>query len=330
MFDVTAIGELLIDFSPAGQSVQNNPLFEQNPGGAPANVLACLSKLGKQTAFIGKVGADQFGVSLKNTLKQVGVSSRGLIMSEDCHTSLAFVHLSESGDRSFSFYRDPGADLLLTPQEIDHQLIDESRIFHFGSVSMTGEPARSATLAAVKYAREQGKLISYDPNLRIKLWRSEEEAREVILSAMPLADIVKISEEELTFLTDETDLVRGSHLLLDTYDLKLILITLGPDGAYVGNGKAQAYQPAYAVKTVDTTGAGDAFTGGFLFCLLQSGKSPDQLTENDLNEFVSFGNATGSLATMSKGAIPSLPTLEQVEECRRTIPFEKPRRSRTF
>jgi sugar/nucleoside kinase (ribokinase family) len=330
MIDVTAIGELLIDFTPAGQSAQGNPMFEQNPGGAPANVLACLSKLGRKTSFIGKVGADQFGVSLKHTLQQIGVAANGLVISESSHTTLAFVHLSESGDRSFSFYRDPGADLLLSPEEVDYQLINDCKIFHFGSVSMTGEPSRSATLAAVKHAREQGKLVSYDPNLRIKLWRSEDEARKTILSAMPLADIVKISDEELDFLTGEKDLVRGSRHLLETYGLKLVLITLGPDGAYASNGKAQAICPAYAVKTVDTTGAGDSFTGGFLYCLLQSGKSPDQLTESDLNEFLAFGNAVGSLTTMHKGAIPGLPTLEQVSECIDNIPFEKPRSGRAY
>jgi fructokinase len=325
MIDVTAIGELLIDFTPAGHSAQNNPIFEQNPGGAPANVLACLSKLGRKTAFIGKVGADQFGVALKQTLQQVGVSTEGLVIGEDCHTTLAFVHLSETGDRSFSFYRDPGADLLLTPEEVNRQVIDDCKVFHFGSVSMTGEPSRSATLSAVKYAREQGKIISYDPNLRIKLWKSEEEAKEVILSAMPLTDIVKISEEELYFLTGEKDLQRGSHLLQETYDIKLVLITLGPDGAYAGNSGAQAISPAYAVKTVDTTGAGDSFAGGFLYCLINSGKVPEQLTETDLKEFLAFGNAVGSLTTMNKGAIPALPTLDQVRECQKSVPFEKSR-----
>ena len=322
MIDVTAIGELLIDFTPIGQSAQNNPIFEQNPGGAPANVLACLSKLGRKTAFIGKVGADQFGVALKQTLKQVGVSTDGLIIGEGCHTTLAFVHLSDSGDRSFSFYRDPGADLLLTPEEVNKQLIDECKIFHFGSVSMTGEPSRSATLSAVKYAREQGRIISYDPNLRMRLWSSESEAKEVILGAMPYTDILKISEEELLFLTGEKDLQKGSRFLRDTYGLKLILITLGPDGAYVSSKIAQAQAPAYAVKTVDTTGAGDSFTGGFLYCLLQSGKTPEGLSENDLKEFLAFGNAVGSLTTTNKGAIPALPTLDQVRECQKNVPFE--------
>lgn len=322
MIDVTAIGELLIDFTPVGQSAQNNPVFEQNPGGAPANVLACLSKLGRKTAFIGKVGADQFGVSLKHTLNQIGVSTEGLIIGEDCHTTLAFVHLSESGDRSFSFYRNPGADLLLSPQEINKQLIEDCQILHFGSVSMTGEPSRSATRSAVMYAREQGRLISYDPNLRIRLWSSESEAKDVILAAMPYVDVLKISEEELIFLTDEKDLQKGSRLLRDTYGIKLVLITLGPDGAFAANNQAQAQAPAYAVKTVDTTGAGDSFTGGFLYCLLQSGKTLESLTETDLKEFLAFGNAVGSLTTAKKGAIPALPTLEQVRECQKNVPFE--------
>lgn len=323
MHDVTAIGELLIDFTPAGLSAQNNPLFEQNPGGAPANVLACLSKLGHRTAFIGKVGQDQFGYSLKQTLQQVGVDTEGLIMTDTCHTTLAFVHLSESGDRSFSFYRKPGADVLLTAEEVSDQLIDDCLIFHFGSVSMTDEPARTATLAAVRYAHDQGKIVSYDPNLRMKLWDSPESAKTVILAAMPLADIVKISEEELVFLTGKTDLAIGARYLLETYDLDLVLITLGPKGAYAATATAQARKPAYAVKTIDTTGAGDSFTGGFLHQLLQSGKRPGRLTEADLADFLLFANAVGSLATTRKGAIPALPTLEQVEECLRERPFEK-------
>lgn len=320
MYDVTAIGELLIDFTPVGLSEQKRPLFEQNPGGAPANVLACLSRLGRATAFIGKVGADQFGYSLKATLEQVGVSTHGLVMTDTCHTTLAFVHLNDQGDRSFSFYRNPGADLLLEPGELSYNLIDDCQIFHFGSVSMTADPSRQATLAAVRYAREQGKLVSYDPNLRLMLWPSPESARIAILHAMPLADILKISEEELLFLTGESDLGRGADHLLRHYDLKLILITLGPKGAYARTRGCEAWRPAYDVKTVDTTGAGDAFTGGFLYQLLVSGKPVGALSEADLTAFLAFANATGSLATTRKGAIPALPTLGEVEDCMMNIP----------
>jgi sugar/nucleoside kinase (ribokinase family) len=324
MIDVTALGELLIDFTPAGLSGQGNPTFEQNPGGAPANVLAALSKLGCQTAFIGKVGTDQFGQFLKKTLDDVGVSTHGLVMTDTCNTTLAFVHLSPTGDRSFSFYRDPGADLLLEPAELPYQLIEDTEIFHFGSVSMTAEPSRSATLAAVRHARDQHKLVSYDPNLRLRLWKSPEAAKAGILSAMPLADMVKISEEELLFLTGETDLAKGAELIMDTYGLKLVLITLGPGGAFAMNRQGQARKPTYDVKVVDTTGAGDAFTGGFLYRLIQSGKGPADLSAADLEEFLDFANAVGSLATTRKGAIPALPDLAAIEALRQTAAMNTP------
>jgi fructokinase len=323
MIDVTALGELLIDFTPAGLSNQGNPVFEQNPGGAPANVLAALSKLGCQTAFIGKVGTDQFGQFLKKTLDDVGVSTHGLVMTDTCNTTLAFVHLSPSGDRSFSFYRDPGADLLLEPAELPYQLIEDCEIFHFGSVSMTAEPSRSATLAAVRHAKDQHKLVSFDPNLRLRLWKSPEAAKHEILETMHLADLVKISEEELLFLTGESDLEKGAQYLIDTYRLKLVLITLGPDGAYAHNNLGSARRPTYKVLTIDTTGAGDAFTGGFLYKLLKSGKSPADLTPGDLDEFLDFANAVGSLATTRKGAIPALPDLAAIEDLRAKGEFEK-------
>jgi fructokinase len=315
MVDVTAVGELLIDFTPAGRSDQNHQLFEQNAGGAPANVLACLSRLGRSTAFIGKVGADQFGRSLRAVLDQIGVATQGLIMTDACHTTLAFVHLNEQGDRSFSFYRNPGADMLLESGEITYGLIDDCRIFHFGSVSMTADPARQATLAAVRYAKDQGKLVSYDPNLRLMLWPSAEIAKSMILQAMHWADLLKISEEELLFLTGETDLSRGADQLRQQFDLQLILITLGARGAYARNQNVEAWSPAYDVKTIDTTGAGDAFTGAFLYQLLLSGKKPQSLTKEDLTDFLAFANAAGSLTTTRKGAMPALPNLVEIHAC---------------
>lgn len=315
MFDVTAVGELLIDFTPAGVSLQGRPLFEQNPGGAPANVLACLSRLGRSTAFIGKVGSDQFGYSLKSTLDQVGVSTRGLVMTEEYPTTLAFVHLNEQGDRSFSFYRNPGADLMLHSTELAFNLIDDCQIFHFGSVSMTNDPARQATMTALRYACEQQKTISFDPNLRPMLWSSLELAKKTILSALPFVDLLKISEEELVFLIDDSDVSRGADTLMRQYDIQLVLVTMGPRGAYGRSRLAEGWHPAYDVKTIDTTGAGDAFTGGFLFQLLQAGKQLESISEDDLVSFLAFANATGSLATVQKGAIPSLPTLAEVDEC---------------
>ena len=320
MIDVTAAGELLIDFTPAGFSPQDHALYEQNPGGAPANVLACLSKLGHTTAFIGKVGNDQFGKFLKQTLDQAGIATRGLIMTDACHTTLAFVHLNSKGDRSFSFYRNPGADLLLEANEIDHSLIDDCRIFHFGSVSLSGEPARSATLAAARGARESGRMISFDPNLRLMLWSSDALARSVVLDAIPGTDVLKISDDELLFLTGDTDPASGANHLLHRFGLQLVLITQGAKGAFACNEKAQAMQPAYDVKTIDTTGAGDAFAGAFLDQILLSGKSPAALDADDLKHMLAFANAAGSLATTRKGAIPSMPSRQEIDHCLRHNP----------
>lgn len=315
MFDVTAAGELLIDFTPAGRSARGYPLFEQNPGGAPANVLACLSKLGHPTAFIGKVGDDLFGKNLKSVLLDAGIDCRALTTTGLCQTTLAFVQLDEQGDRSFSFYRDPGADLMLTEEDIPPDLISQSRVFHFGSVSMTADPARSATLAAAHLARTAGCLISFDPNLRQMLWSSPDEAKKTILAAMTSVDILKLSDEELLFLTGEKDLAAGAAWLFSRYALSLVLITLGPRGAYAATRQASAIHPAYTVHTIDTTGAGDAFTGAFLDRLLRDGSSPAGLSEDDLKHYLAFANAAGSLATAKSGAIPAMPTLDEIEDC---------------
>lgn len=315
MLDVTAIGEILIDFTSVGTSDQGNPIYEQNPGGAPANVLACLSKLGRSTSFIGKVGADQFGTFLERIIKEVGISNDGLVKTREAGTTLSFVHLDDKGDRAFSFYRNPGADLLLKPDELNKQLIDDCQIFHFGSVSLTGEPSRSATLEAVRYAREKGKVISYDPNLRLMLWSSADVAKKQILEAMSMADLVKVSEEELFFLTGKKDLNLGVQELFKCYNLQLVLITLGADGAFAYNKNGFAVRPAYEVDVVDTTGAGDAFTGGFLYKLLQLGKRLDELLPKEMEEFLTFSNAVGALTTTRRGAITSLPNMAEIEEC---------------
>jgi fructokinase len=317
MYDVTAIGELLIDFTPSGQSEKGNDLFECNPGGAPANVLAALARLGRNTAFIGKVGNDRFGRFLANTLTEVGVDTKGLVFSEEGNTTLAFVHLNSSGDRSFSFYRKPGADMLLRPEEILPDLVEQSRIFHFGSVSMTHEPSRSATLTAVKAAKEQGAVISYDPNLRPLLWESLDEAKRVMREGMKYCDVLKISEEELVFFTGVEDLQEGSSLLWKEFNTALIFITLGAEGCFYRQGDMSGQIPTYDVKTIDTTGAGDAFLGGMLHRLLEVGKKPGKVTLEELETAVSFANAVGSLATTKKGAIPAMPALEEVERCMR-------------
>lgn len=312
MWDLAAIGELLIDFSPSGVSEQGNPLFECNPGGAPANVLAALTRLGGTGAFIGKVGADTFGNFLYEVLEKNGIDHSGLRFDPKVHTTLAFVHLSKTGDRSFSFYRDPGADRMLSFEEVDRNIIGQARAFHFGSVSMTHEPARTATLASARMARELGKTVSYDPNLRPALWNSLDEAREVILEGMKYADILKVSEEELSFLTGETDLEKGAERLTNVYKGRILLVTLGPNGCYFGMDGRFERLPAYHVKTIDTTGAGDAFLGGFLYQLRPYYDCLQELTFDQLRGAVDFANAVGSLATTRKGAIPAMPRLEEV------------------
>jgi fructokinase len=321
MFDVTAIGELLIDFTPAGFSAQNHPLYEENPGGAPANVLACLSRLGHRTAFVGKVGRDRFGHDLKSAIDAAGIDTQSLQMTERYPTTLAFVHLDNHGDRSFSFYRHPGADLMLQPDEVPVDRIKNSRIFHFGSVSMTANPAREATRVAVRTAKKAGCVISYDPNLRPMLWTSQNEARSIIESVLPDVDILKLSEEELVFLTGEAVLDQGASDLFSQYNLELILITRGPAGAYGATRTVSALHRAYDVKTIDTTGAGDAFTGSVLDRVLHAKKHFADWNGDELNDVLAFANAAGSLATTRTGAIPAMPERDEIERCMKTELF---------
>lgn len=321
MYDVTAIGELLIDFTPAGRTDRGDPLFSQNPGGAPANVLAMLTKLGGRSAFIGQVGKDAFGEFLRETLDRAGVSTEGLLSTGDCHTTLAFVHLDDRGDRSFSFYRNPGADMMLGAEDVQTALIDHCAIFHYGSVSLTQGPCREATHFAANYARQAGKLVSFDPNYRPLLWGSAAEAAEEIRFSLRWADLVKVSEEELTLLTGETDLEAGSRLLL-AQGASLVLVSRGAKGAFYNNGAVSGGLPTYDVKTVDTTGAGDAFLGAVLYRLRGlDAKGLRALSREQLEDIISFGNAAGSLTTAQKGAIPSLPTAAKIEECRKNVPL---------
>ncbi len=321
MYSVVAAGELLIDFTPAGLSAGQKQLYEQNPGGAPANVLVGLSRLGHKTAFIGKVGQDHFGQFLKNVLLDNQVDCQGLASTDQCKTTLAFVHLDSQGDRSFSFYRQPGADILLNKAEIPLELLSQSAIFHFGSVSLTDEPARSATLYAASQAKKSGCLLSYDPNLRLMLWPDPATAKSTILAGLDQVDILKISEEELFFLTGLTELDQGAAWFFERYGLELVLITLGADGAYAANRQNSARAAAYAVQTIDTTGAGDAFTAAFLDQILHSKLQPGQLQREDLARFLAFANAAGSLATSKTGAIPALPTKPEIEACLTEIPL---------
>ena len=316
MHDVTALGEILIDFTPAGLSPQNNILFERNPGGAPANVAVCVSRLGGRAAFIGKVGDDMFGRFLSEVLKSNGVEVSGLKFDRSANTTLAFVELDENGDRSFSFYRNPGADTALNADEVDCGLIKNSKVFHFGSLSLTDEPARSSTRAALKCARENGLTITYDPNLRPLLWKSMEFAREQIKSVMGFADILKISEEELEFITGEKRLDKGTAAINRKYGTKLVLVTRGPAGSYYRLGETTGAVGTFdELKAVDTTGAGDAFLGGFLYSMLSRGvRKPEELDRGAIEEIITFASAVASLCVTKKGAIPAMPDLKSVIE----------------
>ena len=309
--DVTALGELLIDFTENGTSAQGNPILEVNPGGAPCNVHAMLQKLGKQTAFIGKVGDDMFGRQLTEAVSSVGVDTRALLVDKEVHTTLAFVHTYPDGDRDFSFYRNPGADMMLTKDDVDEDLIRSSRIFHFGTLSSTHEGVREATRYAIEVAREAGDLISFDPNLRPPLWSSLDDAKREIEYGLGKCDILKISDNEVEFLFGTTDYDLGAKLLKEKYNIPLILITLGPNGsrAYYKDMRVEV-APFLQEKTIETTGAGDTFCASSLNYVLEHGL--DNLTEENLTELLTFANAAASLITTKKGALKVMPEKEEV------------------
>ena len=264
-YDICALGELLIDFTQAGISSKGNPLMEANPGGAPCNVLALLSKLGHSTAFIGKVGQDGFGDQLESALLECGIATEGLLRDKDIHTTLAIVHTLPDGDRDFSFYRNPGADLMLNENEINAELIQNSRIFHFGSLSMTDEPCCSATRKAISLAETYGKLRSFDPNLRPPLWDSMDHAKEEILYGLAHCDILKISDNEIQWLSGKDDYDEGIAWLRQQFDIPLILLSMGKDGSRAYHGELRVEVPAFVLEnTIETTGAGDTFLGGIL------------------------------------------------------------------
>lgn len=312
MYDVIAMGELLIDFTANGTSGQGNRLFEANPGGAPCNVLSMLARLGRRTAFVGKVGKDMFGRLLKDTIEQVGIDSQGLVLDPAANTTLAFVQNAPDGEREFSFYRDPGADELLRPEELPAQLLAQTRIFHFGSLSLTREPARSATRAAVELARTGGALISFDPNLRSSLWGSLEQAKEQMLWGCSVCDILKVAEEELEFLTGCGRIGPGAARLRAEYpNIRLLLVTRGREGSIALWKDLEQSCPAYLQEnTVDTTGAGDTFCGCCLSCILEHGL--DGLDQGKLKEMLRFANAAAGLITTKKGAIRSMPELPEI------------------
>ena len=319
MIDVTALGELLIDFTPAGRSQQGNPLFEQNPGGAPANVLAAVTRLGKKAALISAVGSDQFGRALTEVIEGLGIDPSGIPVKEDAFTTLAFVHLNAAGDRSFSFARKPGADQCIETDAIDHALIDRCRIFHFGSVSLSAEPACSTTLDAARYAFEHGKLVSYDPNWRPTLWNSTEQGIAGMKLGLPYTNILKLSEEELELLSGTADPEEGTKKLF-CGAMKLIVVTLGPrDCFYRCGGQTGAY-PTYQTTVIDTTGAGDTFWGALL-CRLLDQPSCLEGDSQALADALDFANAAGSLCAAGRGAIPSIPTNEQIAALRFQSPL---------
>ena len=312
-YDVTALGELLIDFTENGTSAQGNPIMEANPGGAPCNVLAMLERLGKKTAFIGKVGKDMFGNQLKAAVEEVGIDTRALIMDEEVHTTLAFVHTYPDGDRDFSFYRNPGADMMLKEEEVPEELIKGTRIFHFGTLSMTHEGVRNATKKALRAAKEAGAVISFDPNLREPLWNSLDEAKEQVLYGLGLCDILKISDNEIQWLTGEEDFTKGVHWILERYHIPLILVSMGREGsrAYYKDLIVEA-KPFIQKNTIETTGAGDTFCACVLHYVLEHGLT--DLTENGLKEMLTFANAAASIITTRKGALRVMPEREEVEK----------------
>ena len=313
MFDILTIGEMLIDLTQTGVSAQGIPVYTAFPGGAPANVAVAAAKLGANTAFIGKVGNDAFGRLLVDTVKQNGVNADGMVITDKANTTLAVVSLQESGERSFAFYRKGFADTLLEKDEIPDALLNSTRILHFGSVSLTDEPSRSATLYAAKRAKTYGATITYDPNFRESLWQDREEAIEMMKHPLSLVDILKISDEELPLLTDTDDPEKGTAYLADTYGIPLILLTLGAKGAYYRFGDRTGLCEGVKVKVADTNGAGDTFFGAFLSGMLRLGTyKPSELSEEEVRELVVFANKAASVTTSRSGAIPAMPTLDEV------------------
>ena len=318
-FDVVTLGELLIDFTDNGKSAQGNTMFEANPGGAPCNVLAMLNRFGHPTAFIGKVGKDIFGLKLKSVLEEVGIDTSNLIVDEDARTTLAFVQTFEDGDRDFSFYRNPGADMLLTADEVNEELVKSAKLFHFGTLSMTHEGVREATKKAIRLAKEAGAVVSFDPNLRPPLWKSLDDAKEQVAYGLTQCDVLKISDNEIQWFTGEEDFDKGIEKLRQEYDIPLILLSMGRDGSRAYYKDLRVELPSFIQKeTIETTGAGDTFGGCCLHYVLEYGL--DGLNEERLKEMLTFANAAASIITTRKGALRVMP---QVEEVKRFIESRK-------
>lgn len=318
-YDVIALGELLIDMTDNGVSGQGNTLFEANPGGAPCNVLAMLNKLGHKVGFIGKVGDDIFGNKLKRVLDEVGIDTGNLIIDKEVRTTLAFVQTFEDGDRDFSFYRNPGADMMLKKEEVDVSLLQDTKIFHFGTLSMTHPEVREATKFAIDEAKKGGALISFDPNLREPLWNSLDDAKEQVLYGLTKCDVLKISDNEIQWLTGEEDYTEGVKRIREKNNIPLIMVSLGKEGSRAYYKKAGSEEeimvevkPFLQENTIETTGAGDTFGGCVLHYVLEKGL--DDLKEDDLKEMLTFANGAASIITTRKGALRVMPTKEEVEE----------------
>ena len=314
MIDVVALGELLIDFACLSTDSDGYPTMAAHPGGAPANFLAALTKFGAKTALLGKVGTDAFGKMLIGTLNKAGIETRGLIETPDVFTTLAFVTFDEHGDREFSFSRKPGADTCICFDELDLSLIDEAKVFHFGTLSLTDEPARTTTQKCVAYAKNAGKLITYDPNLRKPLWKDLETAKEQLIWGLQQADVVKISDEEVEFLFG-LGVEEGAQYILDNFGVKLVFVTCGADGCYFKNAVACGKVPSLSgIKVIDTTGAGDIFGGSAVWKLLQLNKAPETLTGEELTDVVRFACTSAGLSTTRSGGISSVPEKQEVLE----------------
>ena len=313
IYDITTFGEILIDFTSQDINEDGQMLYARNPGGAPANVAVAASRLGAHTAFIGKAGKDMHGKFLKSVLEKENVDTKGMLLDENYFTTLAFVEVSETGERTFSFARKPGADTRMEKEEIDVDILDKTHIFHVGSLSLTEQPARDTTHYAIRRAKEKGSIISYDPNYRASLWKDEETAKKQMRSLVPYVDIMKISDEETKLLTDKESPEEATEILFRK-GVKIIAVTLGSDGAYLYCKEGGVHIPGFVSKAVDTNGAGDSFWGGFLYCISKAGKRPEAFTMDELKEYVRFGNAVASLCVERKGAIPAMPELAQVEE----------------
>ncbi len=312
-FDVVALGELLIDFTENGLSGQGNPLLEANPGGAPCNVLAMLARLGRRCAFIGKVGKDMFGTQLRTAAEEAGICMDGLVTDDEVHTTLAFVKTFENGDRDFSFYRNPGADMMLREEELPMEMIRKAKIFHFGTLSMTHPEVRFATKKAVEAAKEAGAIISFDPNLRPPLWADLEEAKKQIVWGLEKCDVLKIADNELEFLTGETDFDRGAVALQKQFpNIHILNVTAGAEGSYSFYDAQRVFVPAFRLGgTIETTGAGDTFCACILNFVLEYGMQ--DLTELQLRDMLRFANAAAYLVTTKKGAIRVMPTRTAIE-----------------